>query len=166
MVTRQSSRDGDSRGLLLWNRLFIVDGHSISFPLFAMGQYFKAVNRSKREVVCELCVNGGAEVSKRAAYSELAVFTLLLFICSKRSKRAGGDTDDDMVKTDSKVLVGRWAGDCVVPITRSDSGKLWQKAKRYRNISHELVNVWNRFVMIPELKLIPRKDCSCQQSDD
>ena len=128
-----------------------------------MGQYFKAVNVSKQEVVCPWCLNGGAKLFEWAANPQGAVFTLLL---RKSDDSGGGDFHDVTFDTDPAAIVGRWAGDRVVLIGDYDSSQLWERAKSYRNISLELADVWNRFIPFPELKLTPREDCSCQQSDD
>ena len=147
----------------MWNRSFTVNGHPILSPLFVMGQYFKAVNVSKQEVVCPWCLNGGAKLFEWAANPQGAVFTLLL---RKSDDSGGGDFHDVTFETDPAAIVGRWAGDRVVLIGDYDSGQLWERAKSYRNISLELADVWNRFIPFPELKLTPRADCSCQQSED
>ena len=53
-----------------------------------MGQYFKAVNMDKKEVVCPWCIGGGAKLWEWAANSYGAIFTLLL---RKSSESGGGD---------------------------------------------------------------------------
>lgn len=58
-----------------------------------MGQYFKAVNLDKREVVCPWCLGGGAKLWEWAANSYGAVFTLLL---RKSSATGGGDYHDPL----------------------------------------------------------------------
>lgn len=125
-----------------------------------MGQYFKAVNVSKREVVCPWCIGGGAKLWEWAANSQGAIFTLLL---RRSDERGGGDTNDETFETNPDALIGRWAGDQVLLVGDYDSSGLWERAKQYRNISHELAEVWNGFITIPDLKLEPREDCSCRQ---
>jgi hypothetical protein len=60
----------------------------VLFPNFFMGQYFKAVNLDKREVVCPWCLGGGAKLWEWAANPHGALFTLLL---RKSSATGGGD---------------------------------------------------------------------------
>ena len=58
-----------------------------------MGQYFKAVNFDKREVVCPWCLGGGAKLWEWAANSYGAIFTLLL---RQSSATGGGDYADPL----------------------------------------------------------------------
>lgn len=58
-----------------------------------MGQYFKALNLDKREVVCPWCLGGGAKLWEWAANSYGAIFTLLL---RKSSATGGGDFHDPL----------------------------------------------------------------------
>jgi hypothetical protein len=53
-----------------------------------MGQYFKAINLDKREVVCPWCLDGGAKLWEWAVNRQGAVFTLLL---RQSSSTGGGD---------------------------------------------------------------------------
>jgi len=61
--------------------------------------------------------------------------------------------------------VGRWAGERVVLVGDYDSSKLFDKSESFRNITKELVEVWNDFIEIPEKKLKYNPDCSCQTKD-
>ena len=128
-----------------------------------MGQYFKAVNVSKREVVCPWCLNGGAKLWEWAANTQGAIFTLLL---RKSDEGGGGDFRDVTFETNPDALVGRWAGDHVVLVGDYDSSGLYEKSKRYRNISHELADAWNRFIELDDKQLTPHENCTCQQLDD
>ena len=128
-----------------------------------MGQYFKAVNVSKQEVVCPWCLSGGAKLWEWSANTQGAIFTLLL---RKSDDRGGGDFPEATLETDPEALVGRWAGDNVVLIGDYDSSGLWEKSKRYRNISHEVADAWNRFIELDDKQLIHYWNCSCQKLDD
>jgi hypothetical protein len=128
-----------------------------------MGQYFQAVNLDKKECVCPWCLSGGAKLFEWAANTQGAIFTLLL-----RCSDEGGGGDyfgyhrgyDEGSAVPEHEIAGRWAGDRVVLIGDYDSSKLWDKLPRYRNISKEVVETWNDFIEIPELKLTYR-ECSC-----
>lgn len=67
-----------------------------------MGQYFKAVNLDKREVVCPWCLGGGAKLWEWAANSYGAVFTLLL---RKSSATGGGDYKDPLAPRPRAVVL-------------------------------------------------------------
>jgi len=54
-----------------------VGGRVFSIPLLKMGQYFKAVNVTKKEVVCPWCLGGVAKLIEWAVNPWGAVFTLL-----------------------------------------------------------------------------------------
>jgi hypothetical protein len=157
-----------------------------------MGQYFKAVNLDKREVVCPWCLSGGAKLWEWAANPQGAVFTLLL---RKSSASGGGDyygyrTQDIELDTGSAKraqeslleafrsaapqeggpilsqpgsIVGRWAGDRVVLVGDYDDSKIWDEVPTYDNISEELVETWNDFIEIAELKLRFNPTCSCRE---
>ncbi len=159
-----------------------------------MGQYFKAVNLDKQEVVCPWCLGGGAKLWEWAANPQGAIFTLLL---RKSSAGGGGDyygypTHNVRLDTASPEgahqslldafqsvaaiegqpfdppadsIVGRWAGDRVVLVGDYDTSKLWDQLEDFHNISRELVEVWNDFIEIPEMKLKYRPDCHCQDKD-
>ncbi len=155
-----------------------------------MGQYFKAVNLDKEEVVCPWCLHGGAKLWEWAANPQGAIFTLLL---RKSSASGGGDYGSrptqvlsitDSAKTLAEVVaegvglegrpillpedtvVGRWAGDRVVLVGDYDESKLWDTSKTFRNISKELVDAWNGFIDIPQMRLTYNPTCSCQKDSD
>lgn len=155
-----------------------------------MGQYFKAINTSKKEVVCPWCLGGVAKLWEWAANPWGAVFTLLL---RKSSGSGGGDymgptpqtldatamSSDEIAETiargvlkegvpsgiPSDSVVGRWAGDEVYLIGDYDESGLYEESRKYRNISRELVDVWNDFIDIDTMKLRFNRDCSCQKQD-
>lgn len=132
-----------------------------------MGQYFKAVNLDKREVVCPWCIGGGAKLWEWAANSQGAVLTLLL---RKSDEGGGGDFygyrksngEGGPIRSPVSRIAGRWAGDRIAFVGDYDSSKLWDQLGTFRNISGELVEEWNSFIELPDLKLTYRPDCSCQ----
>ena len=128
-----------------------------------MNQYFKVVNVSKQEVVCPKYLNGGAHFWAWAADPFRDVFTQLL---RRSSEDAVSVILGNASETELGDMSGRWTGDELALIYRDDSSQLWEQAKSYRNISLELADVWNRFIPFSELKLAPREDCTCQQSND
>ncbi|QDT38402.1 hypothetical protein [Stratiformator vulcanicus] len=151
-----------------------------------MGQYFKAVNLDKKEVVCPWCLGGGAKLWEWAANPQGAVLTLLL---RKSSEGGGGDYNSpppQIVSIEDRAadiaavvaagitregapmvlpedsVVGRWAGDRIVLIGDYDESKLWEELPSYRNISNEVAEAWNDFIEIEDMKLATRHDCGCQ----
>jgi len=178
-------------------------GRGLSSYLYSnftpMGQYFKAINLDKREVVCPWCLGGVAKLWEWAANPWGAIFTLLL---RKSDGSGGGDyygyrtltaslgrmTPDGVITADGNnpttisrtiqsiaamegrpvteeadTIVGRWAGDRVMLIGDYDSSKLWNKAKGFRNISERVVEAWNPWIEIEEMKLKFNPDCSCNE---
>lgn len=133
------------------------------FPHTAMGQYFKAVNLDKQEIVCPWCIDGGAKLWEWAANTQGAIFTLLL----RQSDGSGGGDYYGYQKgfnEGGKIpnpddIVGSWAGDRVALVGDYDSSKLWDRLDDYRNVSRELVEAWNSFIDLPEKK-IKYKCCS------
>ena len=179
----------------VWNTSAVHHGRRVvSFLAFAMGQYFKAVNLDKQEVVCPWCLSGGAKLWEWAANSQGAVFTLLL----RKSSAGGGgdyygyrqqkiefDTDSaervhesffeafrsvaslegQSIAPEPGSIVGRWAGDRVALVGDYDKSEIWNELLTYRNVSRELVQAWNDFVEIDDMKLKFNPTCSCQQKD-
>lgn len=131
-----------------------------------MGQYFKAVNLDKKEFVCPWCIGGGAKLWEWAANPQGAVFTLLL---RKSSESGGGDYfgyrtgygEGTPVPADR--IAGRWAGDRIWLAGDYDESRIWNDLGSYRNISRELVETWNRFIELPDLKITYRPCGSCQE---
>lgn len=149
-----------------------------------MGQYFKAVNTDKKEFVCPWCIGGGAKLWEWAANPKGAIFTLLL----RKSDSCGGgdigrkpfvlelgDDPDALTKAiaagvaaegtpfdvPDDGVIGRWAGDSVALVGDYDSSNLWHELDEYRNISAQLVDEWNRFIELSEMKLEFNPDCAC-----
>jgi hypothetical protein len=67
-----------------------------------MGQYFKAANLDKKEVVCPWCIGGGAKLWEWAANSYGAIFVLLL---RQSSQTGGGDYRDPIPRSERSVSV-------------------------------------------------------------
>jgi hypothetical protein len=153
-----------------------------------MGQYFKAVNEDKKEVVCPWCLGGGAKLWEWAANPQGSVFTLLL---RKSSAGGGGDyygyytrnfdlvtggnpaqtllagvqcciaMEGQPIPNPGNAIAGRWAGDRVMLVGDYDSSDIWKRLPEYRNITQELVEAWNDFIEIDNLKLKFNPACSC-----
>jgi hypothetical protein len=158
--------------------------------MFPMGQYFKAVNQDKKEVVCPWCLGGGAKLWEWAANPYGAIFTLLL---RKSSAGGGGDfygyrtqtvelaagsdpavtllagvrhcvaMEGQPVQEAAHPIAGRWAGDRVMLVGDYDDSGIWKELPQYRNITRELVEVWNQFIEIDDLKLRFNPTCNCQE---
>ena len=131
-----------------------------------MGQYFKAVNLDKHEVVCPWCMNGGAKLWEWAANTQGSIFTLLL---RKSDEGGGGDyygyhkgcDEGGPIRCQVNAIAGRWAGDRVCLVGDYDSSKLWEELPKFRNITKELVETWNAFIDLPDRKLSFRPNCGC-----
>ena len=163
-------------------------GRVVSIPTLSMGQYFRAVNKTKKEVVCPWCLSGGAKLWEWAASPMGAVFVLLM---RKSSARGGGDyygygethivsvdgspaglaialksivsTEGAAVPTDENSVIGRWAGDEVYLVGDYDSSRLYQESFGYRNISSELAETWNKFIEMEDRQMNFNPICTCAQ---
>ena len=164
-------------------------GVFIFIPIFQMGQYFKAVNKTKHEYICPWCMGGGAKLWEWSVNPQGAIFTLLL---RQSSATGGGDyqgpepqiisADDptDLAETIARgvpregqpvslsddAIVGRWAGDAVCLVGDYDASELYDKAGSYRNITPELIEVWNQFVGIHSHQLRHHHCLSCSENDE
>lgn len=161
-----------------------VWGGPISFPIFFMGQYFKAVNFDKREVVCPWCLNGGAKLWEWAVNRQGSIFTLLL---RKSTGSGGGDyncpgphvielTDESQdlayiigkaaaregmpAPIPSSSVVGRWAGDRIALVGDYDDDLNWTDIEQYTNITEQLVAEWNKFAELDDAQLT-FEHCGC-----
>lgn len=163
----------------------------VSFPIFLMGQYFVAVNKTKKEFICPWCVGGCAKLWEWAANPWGGLFTILL---RQSDATGGGDYGagpPKIINLDSKMtgeelttmigklsnegdsftaghsIVGSWAGDHVVLVGDYDSSGLFKKAfSKYRNVSEDVVTAWNVFMDIEEMQLAYNSSCSCRQTDE
>lgn len=141
-----------------------------------MGQYFLIVNKTKKEYVDPHCIGGGAKLWEICANNEAGILPYLL---RQSSGRGGGDikmnpeqykhTYDSCVKDESgkKLFVemfgdkptiyeyaGHWAGDRITVVGDYDDSKLYDIAEsKYRNISHELKEEYNKFIEIEDRQL-------------
>ncbi len=135
-----------------------------------MGQYFAAVNTDKKEFICPWCIGGVAKLWEWAANPWGSIFTVLL---RKSDEGGGGDYygyhrgcgEGGPITCQLSSIVGRWAGDRVALVGDYDSSGLWKELyeeKTFRNISHSLVETWNDFIEINDLKLTYKPCSSCR----
>ena len=131
-----------------------------------MGQYFLAVNETKRQYVCPWCIGGGAKLWEWMVNDYAGLFVLLL---RQSNESGGGDWDGyhngydegDCVKCKpggehSRLdkLVGSWAGDSVVLVGDYDQSNLFDIAREeYQNISRDIGQAFNRFTGSQERQL-------------
>jgi len=153
-----------------------------------MGQYFKAVNKTKHEYICPWCMGGGAKLWEWAVNPQGAIFTLLL---RQSSATGGGDypgptpqviaLDDETDLADviaqgvlregqsvclpEDAIAGRWAGDAVCLVGDYDDSELYNEACGYRNVTSELIDVWNQFVGVDSHLLQHHPCSSCSEED-
>src|SRR5438067_2286445 len=113
-----------------------------------MGQYFHAVNTTKREYVRSWDIGGFAKLWEWCANHAAGIFPYLL---RKSSSRGGGD-----ITLGEPEYAGRWAGDAVYLVGDYDESELYNKAEQeYTNISAPLVKEYNAFIELSERKLQP-----------
>ena len=113
-----------------------------------MGQYFRAVNVSKKEYVGPYELGALAKLWEWCANKAAGIFPYLL---RKSNEHGGGDISDPDAK-----YAGRWAGDEVYLVGDYDESDLYEKAgNEFTNISQPLVEEYNDFMEVEELKLKP-----------
>lgn len=111
-----------------------------------MGQYFMAVNRSKKEYVTAWEIGGLAKLWEWCANPIAGIFPYLL---RQSDNSGGGDVDPSQT-----MYAGRWAGDEVYLVGDYDSSLLFQQATtQYTSIAEGLVQEYNRFIVHKALKL-------------
>jgi len=110
-----------------------------------MGQYFIAVNKTKKEFVTAWEIGGGAKLWEWCTNPDAGMFPYLL----RRSNDSGGG--DVHYNVPNPQYAGRWAGDEVYLVGDYDSSGLYTKAKdEYTNIAKELVEEYNVFIGFEE----------------
>jgi hypothetical protein len=111
-----------------------------------MGQYFMAVNVTKKEYVRPWDIGGGAKLWEWCVNHTAGIFPYLL---RKSNEGGGGD-----IRLENPQFAGRWAGDEVYLVGDYDESDLYKIAQsEYHNISRELATEYNQFVEIEECKL-------------
>ena len=142
------------RGDRFWNDPLPTDRQRFSGPAgstadrsLTYGQYFIAVNVSKKEYVTAWEIGGVAKLWEWCANHWAGIFPYLL---RKSDESGGGDLKD----FDTAKYAGRWAGDKVYLVGDYDSSKLYERAKKhFANIAKELVQEYNQFIAATHLKL-------------
>jgi len=115
-----------------------------------MGQYFYAVNETKKEYISAWDIGGVAKLWEWCANKWAAIFPYLL---RKSNERGGGD-----IEIPDPKYAGRWAGDKVYLVGDYDESKLFSKAEQeFTNISKPLAKEYNDFVELKELQLHVKK---------
>jgi len=111
-----------------------------------MGQYFMAVNKTKKEYVRSWDIGGVAKLWEWCVNRTAGIFPYLL---RKSSERGGGD-----IAVEEPQFAGRWAGDEVYLVGDYDESNLYEIAQsEYHNIAHELAEEYNEFVELDSCKL-------------
>jgi hypothetical protein len=104
-----------------------------------MGQYYRAVNVTKREYVDVWDLGGFSKLWEWCANRWAGLFPYLL---RKSGEHGGGD-----VGPEATSYAGRWAGDVVYLVGDYDASALFQQARReFVNISGPLAEEYNRFI--------------------
>jgi hypothetical protein len=115
-----------------------------------VGQYFRAVNVSKKEYVNPWDIGGIAKLWEWCANRASGIFPYLL---RKSNESGGGDVH---YRIPNPKYAGRWAGDEVYLVGDYDESDLYEKAgNEFTNISQPLVEEYNDFIEVKEFKLNP-----------
>jgi hypothetical protein len=156
----------------------------ISFPLITMGQYFRAVNKTKKEVVCPWCMGVDGHLKDEDVAHALAAFVLLFHRPHANCDGHRCHCDMQAINVDpefspllSRLLtnglpeapaalpeglpIGTWSGDEVYLVSDYDCD-LYQESFWYSNISQELADTWNSVVDDESLRLAWDVDCGCE----
>ncbi len=111
-----------------------------------MGQYFYAVNETKKEYVSAWDIGGVAKLWEWCVNKWAGIFPYLL---RKSSEGGGGD-----ITISDPEYAGRWAGDRVYLVGDYDESNLFQTAKKeFTNISKPLAKEYNDFIEVKESQL-------------
>jgi hypothetical protein len=112
-----------------------------------MGQYFYAVNETKKEYVSPWDIGGVAKLWEWCANKWAGIFPYLL---RKSSGLGGGDISDP----EKSKYAGRWAGDKVSLVGDYDKSNLFERAEsEFTNISQPLAKEYNDFIEVKKLQL-------------
>lgn len=115
-----------------------------------MGQYFYAVNETKKEYVSPWDIGGLAKLWEWCANKIAGIFPYLL---RKSNEGGGGD-----ISISDQKYAGRWAGDKVYLVGDYDESNLFERAeKEFTNISQPLAEEYNDFIGVKELQLKIKK---------
>ncbi len=101
-----------------------------------MGQYFRLVNETKKEVVDPWKVGGGAKFYEWLYNDHARVLVWLL----RRSREGGGG---DVLDRDSYGTLGAWHGDRISLIGDYDESGLYEESQTYRDISWMVAEDYN-----------------------
>lgn len=111
-----------------------------------MGQYFKAVNVSKKEYVDPYKIGGSAKLWEWCVNLAAGIFPYLL---RKSNEGGGGD-----IQIPNAEYAGRWGGDKVYLVGDYDESNLYDIAEQeYTDISKPLAKEYNEFIDVDRLKL-------------
>jgi len=111
-----------------------------------VGQYFYAVNETKKEYVSAWDIGGLAKLWEWCVNKWAGIFPYLL---RKSSEYGGGD-----IQISNPEYAGRWAGDRVYLVGDYDESKLFSKAEQeFTNISKPLAKEYNDFVELEKSQL-------------
>lgn len=113
-----------------------------------MGQYFMAVNLTKREYLHPQRIRTGAKFWEWCVNPGAGVFPYLL---RRSTETGGGDLDPTIAP-----LAGSWAGDQIYLVGGYDASDLYETAKHdFTDVSAAVVAEFNRFVGLKDLQLCP-----------
>lgn len=113
-----------------------------------MGQYFIAINKTKKEYFRAWEIGGGAKLWEWCANPQSGVWPFLL---RKSNESGGGDVH---YQVPEPKYAGRWAGDEVYLVGDYDNSNLYQIAsEEFTDIAEALVAEYNRFIGIQEHQL-------------
>ena len=118
-----------------------------------MGQYFMAINKTKRLYVCPYCIGGAAKLCEWALNDQAGVLVLLL---RQSSEGGGGDYDGD------NPVVGSWVGDQVAMVGDYDESGLYETAcQSFDNISLDIGQAYN--TLAGGATKLELRDCDCSK---
>jgi hypothetical protein len=144
-------------------------------------QYYRAVNKTKKEVVCPWCLGDDAGAPEWSLNVLGAIRALhlpsddgngrehdgglfvdrLISPLFERAIEKGIPEPKGPIERDLNSILGRWAGDDVFLVGNPEL-KEYQDSFGYRNISLELATTWNRIVGDEDMQLEYRPDCECE----